>query len=104
MSNCGGELLGGNARGGMGKRTSAYVTSVRNMGENNPRLPQVDPEIPDSDFEAHDDTGALPLQRAKRNKIVPSHRRLMLMLSMAVVPEARKQHCHARISRGEIVP
>ena len=88
MSNCG--ELSGNARGGMGMRSSTSTTSYRNMGETNPRLPQeVGPEIPDLDFEARDDAGALPLQRAKRNKIVPSHRRLMFMLSMAVVPEER---------------
>jgi hypothetical protein len=69
---------------GMGRRTSPCMTSVLNLG-NLPRVPQV--SVAENNKE---DSGkkSLPAERDERSSL-PSHRRIMHLLSMAVVPEER---------------
>jgi len=75
---------GSDAIAGMGRRTSPCVTSVLNLG-NSPRVPRV--HIVDSKQEDAE-AKSLPAQRDER-KSRPSHRRIMSLLSMAVIPEER---------------
>ena len=60
-------------------KTSLSVTSVRNLG-NSPRVPGA--------RVVEDEGKSLPTQRDERNT-APTHRRIMSLLSMAVVPEER---------------
>ena len=70
---------GGVRTAGTGKRTSACLTSVLNLG-NSPRVPGVNITA--------DPNQSLPAQRNERDSL-PTHRRIMLLLSMAVIPEER---------------
>ena len=60
-------------------KTSPSVTSVRNLGNS--------PRVPSAQF-AEDGGKYLNTQRDERNT-APTHRRIMSLLSMAVVPEER---------------
>ena len=77
---------GGDAMAGAGRRTSPCVTSVLNLGSS-PRVPQVQHTAVDRKQEDMDKK-SLPAQRDER-KSRPSHRRIMSLLSMAVIPEER---------------
>jgi hypothetical protein len=67
---------------GMRKRTSECLTSVRNLGSKSPRVPGM--------HNMGEKTGtSLPVLRDERESL-PSHRRLMSLLTMAVVPEERE--------------
>ena len=71
---------------GMGRRTSPCTTSVLNLG-NSPRVPIV--RVPEN-YNEQEDAGkkSLPAKRDERDSS-PSHRRIMRLLSMAVIPEER---------------
>ena len=65
---------------GMGRRTSACQTSVLNLG-NSPRVPGVG-------IVADETKKSLPAGRNERESL-PTRRRIMLLLSMAIAPEER---------------
>jgi hypothetical protein len=65
---------------GMGRRTSACKTSVLNLG-NSPRVPGVS-------VVADETKKSLPAGRDERESL-PTRRRIMSLLSMAIVPEER---------------
>ena len=76
----------GDKSGRIARINSTSTTAVRNMRGNSPRFPQhhppSDPPPPGR---------SLPLARAVRGKLMPSHQRLMRMLSLAVIPEERAE-------------
>ena len=65
---------------GMGRRTSACQTSVLNLG-NSPRVPGVG-------IVADETKKSLPAGRNERESL-PTRRRIMSLLSMAIAPEER---------------
>ena len=79
---------GGDALAGMGRRTSPCVTSVLNLGSS-PWVPQLHTGAVDSKQEDVDKK-SLPAPRDERQRL-PSHRRIMSLLSMAIIPEERAE-------------
>jgi hypothetical protein len=66
---------------GMGRRTSACLTSVLNLGSKSPRVMGIH-DVADGEKKS------LPATRDERQSL-PTHRRIMSLLSMAIVPEER---------------
>ena len=74
---------GGDRIAGMGNKTSPCKTSVLNLGKT-PRVPGL--HVVDKQEDA---TKRLPAKRDAKHSL-PTNRRIMSLLSMAVVPEERR--------------
>ena len=78
---------GGDAVAGIGRRTSPCVMSILNLGSS-PRVPQLHTTGAVDSKQEDVDKKSLPAQRDERQSL-PSHRRIISLLSMAIIPEER---------------